>query len=993
MNTHRMSALGAAALLTTLPASAQHDPEQAVAGLDVYEGLEATLMAAEPLLLSPSSIDVDHLGRVWVCEVMNYRRHNGRRPEGDRILILEDSNGDGVFDKQKVFYQGNDIDSAHGVCVLGNRVIVSAGDDVFSLYDDDGDDKSDRKELLFTKIGGRQHDHGIHAVHFGPDGKLYFNFGNSGKHLCDKDGNVITDLAGNEIRTNLKPYQQGMIFRCDLDGSNVESLGWNFRNNWEVAVDSFGRLWQSDNDDDGNRGVRINYVYPFGNYGYRDELTGAGWRSPRPNIEKEIPLRHWHLNDPGVVPNLINTGAGSPTGIIVYEGDLLPTEFYGQPIHCDAGPNVVRAYPSTPKGAGFTATMTPILTGTRNKWFRPSDVSVAPDGSLIVADWYDPGVGGHGMRDLERGRIFRVAPKGHKYTVPKLDVSTAEKALATLASPNEAARYLAYQALEKLEGSAELLAKTFANPSQPIHVRGRAFWAGATIGKSPSSFINQAIADDNALLRGAGIRACRIVDPSGNYDELLGKRAADNDPQVRASAAIALRFANRPSGHEAWAAIAATYQGDDRWFLEALGIGADLHWGDRFKAYLTATGNKPHPDLVWRSRCEEALPFLGKAMIAAKDESARGRYARSLHFHPKSEARQQFAVSLFTDGGPELVQLALSELDRESIEKAGGLKRLEELALEGKGTPVLVELATRFNLQSDEILNALLGFITSNRNNQQGATAARHLLGNSELLERSLASGNLASRKALATALGRAGDKRALDHLAQTLTTAEDTVVRKACVEAMAISEQGQKRLLALAKGKSLSDDIKFAVGALLSRSSNQTIRKEITEVLNLPKPPGTDSLPPLRQLMAIKGDVKRGKGGYTKGTCITCHQVNGEGINYGPDLSEIGDKLPKEALFESILYPSNAVAHGYAGVQLETKAGDTLVGFLSSETEENVTVRMAGGISRSVKASEIKSRKELEDSLMPAGLAGLLHPLELADLVAYLESLKKKRK
>ena len=103
------------------------------------------------------------------------------------------------------------------------------------------------------------------------------------------------------------------------------------------------QVWQSDNDDDGNRGVRINYVMEFGNYGYRDEMTGAGWRSNRVGIEKEIPRRHWHLNDPGVVPNLLLTGAGSPTGITVYEGRLLPKIFWDQVIHCDAGPNVCRA--------------------------------------------------------------------------------------------------------------------------------------------------------------------------------------------------------------------------------------------------------------------------------------------------------------------------------------------------------------------------------------------------------------------------------------------------------------------------------------------------------------------------------------------------------------------------------------------------------------------------------------------------------------------------
>ncbi|MCH9021784.1 MAG: hypothetical protein IID32_03365 [Planctomycetes bacterium] len=286
-----------------------------MASVTVAEGLEATLFASEPEILSLSNIEIDARGRVWALEVVNYRRNKGKRPEGDRILILEDLNGDGKSDKTTVYYQGHDIDSAHGICVLGDRVIVSCGDQVFILRDTDGDDKADEKEILFTGISGTQHDHGIHAFIFGPDGKLYFNFGNNGRQIKDKDGKVIIDMAGNEVRNHRKPYQEGMVFRCNLDGSEFETLAWNFRNNWEVTVDAFGTIWQSDNDDDGNRGVRINYVMEFGNYGFKDEFTGAGWRSKRTGMHEEIPLRHWHLRDPGVVPNLLQTGAGSPSGI------------------------------------------------------------------------------------------------------------------------------------------------------------------------------------------------------------------------------------------------------------------------------------------------------------------------------------------------------------------------------------------------------------------------------------------------------------------------------------------------------------------------------------------------------------------------------------------------------------------------------------------------------------------------------------------------------
>ncbi|MGE3315515.1 MAG: PVC-type heme-binding CxxCH protein, partial [Planctomycetaceae bacterium] len=471
---------GSVVFAAETPASPAEDAarkiENAVKGLDVAAGLSATVFAGEPMLLSPTNIDVDHRGRVWVCEVVNYRHRNGSRPEGDRILILEDTNGDGIADTHKVFHQGRDIDSAMGICVLGNRVIVSASPNIFVFTDTDGDDKADKKDLLFTKTGNPQHDHAAHAFVFGPDGKLYWNFGNEGKSIHDKDGKPVVDVDGRKVVDDGKPYREGMAFRCNLDGSELEVLGHNFRNNYELAVDSFGTVWQSDNDDDGNRGVRINYILEHGNYGYKDEITGAGWRTPRTNFEADLPQQHWHLNDPGVVPNLLQTGNGSPTGILINEGSLLSDVFRNQIIHCDAGPNVVRAYPVKNDGAGYSAESVNILQGARDQWFRPSDVCIAPDGSLIVADWYDPGVGGHRMGDIDRGRIFRVAPGGAKYVAPKLDLETSMGAVEALKSPNLATRYLAWTALHKMGDAAEVALEKVYSADENIRFRARALW-------------------------------------------------------------------------------------------------------------------------------------------------------------------------------------------------------------------------------------------------------------------------------------------------------------------------------------------------------------------------------------------------------------------------------------------------------------------------------------------------------------------------------------
>ena len=623
--------------------------------LDVAEGLEVTLFASEPQVVNPANMDIDSKGRVWVTEGANYRlwqKWGKLRPGGDRIMILEDTDLDGAADKETVFYQGDDVNTALGICVLGNKVIVSCSPQVLMFTDTDGDDKADKKEVLFSNIKGVDHDHGVHAFTFGPDGRLYFNFGNDGKQIFDKDGNPIRDPQGNIIADNRKPYQQGMVFRCYPDLSGFEVLGNNFRNNYEVSVDSFGTLWQSDNDDDGNRAVRINFVMEYGNYGYRDEITGKGWREERTNWEKEIPLRHWHLNDPGVVPNLLQTGAGSPTGILVYEGNLLPKPFRGQMIHSDAGPRAVRAYPVKKAGAGYSAKMENILTS-EDTWYRPSDVCVAPDGALFISDWNDAGVGGHNMADrtLEgmSGRIYRVAPKGNQPKVPKYRFDRVAGAVRALKSPNLATRYLGWNALNKMQGGAEeALLKVWGTKNQRF--RSRALHLLARIKGKTAKYVQAGLSDKNPNIRISALRIAR--EQKLELVSLVSKLVNDPSPQVRRECAIALRHEPSALGAQLWAELASQHDGDDRWYLEALGIGAQGQEDRYFSAWLAKVGDdwnsKAGRDVIWRSRSSKAPALLVKILSdKSVPEDEKARYFRALDFIDGPE-KDEALVELLT---------------------------------------------------------------------------------------------------------------------------------------------------------------------------------------------------------------------------------------------------------------------------------------------------------------------------------------------------------
>jgi putative heme-binding domain-containing protein len=210
-------------------------------------------------------------------------------------------------------------------------------------------------------------------------------------------------------------------------------------------------------------------------------------------------------------------------------------------------------------------------------------------------------------------------------------------------------------------------------------------------------------------------------------------------------------------------------------------------------------------------------------------------------------------------------------------------------------------------------------------------------------------------------------------------------------VTALGRSRGGEQALLALAKANRLPDDAsKVEAGRVLGGSRDESIRHQATQVLaSMVKIPEGVALPPIAELATRPGNAESGREVFAL-LCATCHQIGSEGVAFGPALTEIGSKLPKEGLLASIIDPNQGISFGYEGWTVETKDGPTLAGLITSETDNAITVRAVGGLDSKIEKDSITKREKMAASLMTA-LAPAMTEKQLIDLVEYLSAQRKK--
>jgi putative heme-binding domain-containing protein len=310
-----------------------------------------------------------------------------------------------------------------------------------------------------------------------------------------------------------------------------------------------------------------------------------------------------------------------------------------------------------------------------------------------------------------------------------------------------------------------------------------------------------------------------------------------------------------------------------------------------------------------------------------------------------------------------------------------------------KGTPRYLELVEHFKITGVE--DDLLELITKSDDESLAVNAARMLLesGKIQSLEKLIKGEDEPSALAVIRAVGAVGSQESLDIVRPMIESdSAAATVRNEAVRAAGKSRRGQAFLLGLVEAGNVPQDLVFSFANVLLSSRNEDIRLAAAKHLSLPETADAQPLPTLSELVARKGAVDVGKVIFdTKGTCAKCHKVQGEGKEIGPDLSEIGSKLSREAMFVSILNPSEGISHNYETYFVELDSGLSETGLLVSQTDAEITIKNGEGVTRNFSRAEIIDFVKDKKSLMPDGLQKPLTIDELVSLVDYLQTLVKK--
>lgn len=958
-----------------LPRIAPRTPEEQLKSFVVQHGFRVDLVAAEPLVQSPMACDFDEHGRLFVVELPEYNDYAATKPHGKgRVVLLEDTNQDGTYDKRTVFV--DQLNYPTGVLCWNGGVYVGASPDLLYCKDTNGDGKADERTVILTGFGKDK----------AGEGQL-----NSFRWTLEQRILISTGLDGGDVRYPHRDDRtvsvRAMNILLDPKTNTFEVVSGGGQHG--MSQDDWGRTFVSGNSDPihqlqydarylAGRSIvappAAANILPSGKFTKLHRLSEVEpWRIMRTKLRKEGAIPG---SDEGGTPAGFFTGA---TGVTVYRGHAFPATYRDNIFVGEVANNLLFRATTKPKGVGLEAERadaTQEFFASKDVWFRPVQLANAPDGCLYVLDMYreliegaaflapqvlknvDPSAG------LDKGRIWRIAPEGTpRDALPRLGTKASSELVALLDHANGWHRDTASRLLYQRDDATILPAlRTMAKDAKTPQGRLHALWLLHRLKGLELSHVVRALQDTHPRVREHAIRLAEGFRFTPSQMQVLWELRRDMDVGVRYQLAYSL---GRIDTSRQTAAV---------YVQLALKDAADPLWRVAILAGVTVQACPPIFAELCDARDFRRTPH-GQMMLAEWGEllaaDASGAYAETL----------LKAISAVATPEPALARSLLR-------------------ALNARGSTLTLAYLAHPNVAPGAkiLTQRLLGEAVTTARDPRKPVAERvlairdlQLLPFAEVLpiltETLTANQPPAVQVATLEALGKFGDDR-VPKLILDAWSALSPTVRPTATEVFFSRGQWVQAFLDAVEAKTIARaDVDPVRVALLQKSPVRNVSARALKLFAVPAGDRQKVYEQYRPALEMKGDVVKGKALF-KTNCAACHKLEGVGEELGADLKAVRDR-GLEGVLLNILDPNREVKPQYLVYTAELKSGRQLSGLITAETVTSITLRKADGRSETITRGDLESLKSSGLSFMPEGLEKQLDHQAMADLLAYLNSIK----
>ncbi len=951
------------------PESQPMSPAESMAVTHVRAGYEIQLVAAEPLLKDPVAIAWGADGKLWVVEMADYPMGmDGKGKPGGRIKFLEDSNGDGKYDRSTLFLVG--ISFPNGIMPWRNGILVTAAPEIFYAEDTNGDGRADKREVLFSGFQEGNQQLRVNGLRWGLDNWVYCA---SGAH----HGGYGADRFIKAVKTKTKVSLGSRDFRFLPDTSQIDP---------QSGPSQFGR-----NRDDWGNWFGEQNSHPLWHFVLKDHYIRRNPHFAAPDPRKQIVVPRNPKVYPAKAPqkrfhSFQQSGRfTSACSAMIYRDELLfPRNQNQHAFTCEPFHNLVQHNVITDEGVSFATHRDPAekeidFFASKDRWCRPVMARTGPDGALWVVDmyrymiehpqWLTP----EGREELkpfyrhgdDRGRIYRIVKIGTKSrTIPNLNKLKTSELVQVLNSPNGIQRDLATKILQwKNDQSAlkplEQLVKESDNPLGRLH----ALCTLDGLGLLTPQLLKHALGDQHAGVRR---HAIRLAEPLANQNpELITKAlhlTTDPDAKVRLQLAYSL---GEWSGKENAQALAMLAIANAKAPYLSAAITSSINKKNINKVLLLVLSERQNPEagrLVGRLLALSVAFGNHQDTLAGLKTIVQIKNVDDLPWQYETVAGLLDALKRHRTSLPKVVS-------QEGDSEQKLLKQVATLTAHARKTVFNEQASERHRTSAIRLLG---------RDSDQRTQDIRHL---GELL---IPQTPPAIQIAIAKHLGTLSDSTIGDVLLSGWKSHGPTL-RAEILRLLATRREWLIQLLDAIEQENVSRaDINASTRQTLSVYRDKKIRTRITKLL------ASSGNADRRKVLLAHQNVLKLNGSATRGMivfkkrCAACHKLDNVGHDIGPNLRSITDRKPS-SLLTSILDPSASVDGKYVTYVAVTQAGLTYTGMLASETGNSITLVAQENKKQTILRSQIDEILSTGKSLMPDGLEKDVTHQDFADLIAYI--------